>query len=245
MAEPRQVTTDARSAQEALLKQLKEPFDPKFVKWRIQQVNKNGDKALALAYLDAREVYKRLDDVCGVGGWQDRITEIKDGFVCELSLFINGQWVTKSDAADFTDIEAIKGGASSALKRAAAVWGIGRYLYYMPGIWTATKVLYTKKNGDPVYGLAEQPQLPEWAIPSENIQRWEEVAQEQLNQEPESGYDGKTLIDYEVEVGELNTSKAIIEYMKNMTIEEKRVVNPIIERRIADINATREQKTDA
>lgn len=174
-----------RATQDAMLRQLKEPFDPNFVKWRIGQVSKDGTKAIAFAYLDAREVYKRLDDVCGVGGWQDKITEIKDGFICELSIKVDDVWVTKSDAADYTDMEAIKGGASSALKRAAAVWGIGRYLYYLPQVWVKTKVLYTKKNGDPVYGLAEIPTLPEWAIPSYNVERWEDVAELELAKQKE------------------------------------------------------------
>lgn len=170
----------SKATQDALLRQLKEPFDPNFVKWRIGQVNKAGTSAMALAYLDAREVYKRLDDVCTIGGWQDKLIELKEGFTCELSILIDGSWVTKSDSADYTDIEAIKGGASSAVKRAAAVWGVGRYLYYLPSVWTPVKVLYTKKNGDPVYGLAEQPQLPEWALPGHNIERWEDVAELEL-----------------------------------------------------------------
>jgi hypothetical protein len=175
----------SRATQDALLRQLKEPFNPNFIKWRIGQVSKDGSKATAFAYLDAREVYKRLDDVCGLGGWQDKISEMKDGFICELSILIDGKWVTKSDAADFTDMEAIKGGASSAIKRAAAVWGIGRYLYYLPVVWVKTKVLYNKKNGDPVYGFAEQPQLPDWAMPSHNIERWEDVAELELAKQKE------------------------------------------------------------
>lgn len=173
----------SRATEATLLKQLKDPFDPNFVKWRIGQVAKDGSKAKALAYLDAREVYKRLDDVCGVGGWQDTLREINGGFICELSIMIDGIWVTKSDSADFTDIESIKGGASSALKRAAAVWGIGRYLYYLPNVWVPVTVLYTKKNGDPVYGLAEQPELPDWAMPSPSIERWEDVAELELSKQ--------------------------------------------------------------
>lgn len=158
----------SRQTQDALLRQLKEPFDPNFVKWRVGQVSKDGTKATALAYLDAREVYKRLDDVCGVGGWQDKIIEINGGFICELSILVDNVWVTKSDTADLTDIEAIKGGASSALKRAAAVWGIGRYLYYLPKVWVAYDSQWKQ--------LKEQPQLPDWALPNHNIERWEDVA---------------------------------------------------------------------
>jgi len=175
----------SRDIQDALLRQLKEPFSADYVKWRIGQISRDCTKATAFAYLDTREVYKRLDDVCGIGGWQDKIIEIDGGFICELSLLIDGVWITKSDAANYTDIEAIKGGASSALKRAAAVWGIGRYLYYLPVIWVKTKVLYTKKNGDPVYGLAEQPQLSEMFTPSHNIERWEHVLELELAKQKE------------------------------------------------------------
>lgn len=167
----------SRQVQDAILKQLKEPFRPEFIKWRVGQTTKDKTKAAALAYLDAREVYKRLDDVCGCGGWQSKLIEIKDGFTCELSILIDGQWITKSDSADFTDIESIKGGASSALKRAAAVWGIGRYLYYLPRVWVGYDD--TRKQ------LKEIPELPEWALPKANLERWEDVAELELAKQKE------------------------------------------------------------
>ena len=167
----------SRATQDALLRQLKEPFNPNFIKWRVGQTTQDKTKAAALAYLDAREVYKRLDDVCGCGGWTSKLIEIKDGFTCELSILIDGQWITKSDSADFTDIESIKGGASSALKRAAAVWGIGRYLYYLPRVWVEYDS--TKKQ------LKEIPSLPDWAMPSHNIERWEDVAELELAKQKE------------------------------------------------------------
>lgn len=161
-----------KAIQDALLKQLKDPFDPKFLKWRVGQLTKDKTKATALAYLDAREVYKRLDDVCGLGGWQSKMTSIEKGFICELSILIDGQWITKSDSADYTDIEAIKGGASSALKRAAAVWGIGRYLYYLPRVWVEV---------DEYKNLRSIPDLPDWATPSHGLERWEDVAELELD----------------------------------------------------------------
>jgi len=92
-------------------------------------------------------------------------------------------------------MEAIKGGASSALKRAAAVWGIGRYLYYLPVVWVKTKVLYTKKNGDPVYGFAEQPQLSGHFLPNHNIERWEDVLELELTKQTELEDDTLTVED--------------------------------------------------
>lgn len=197
-----------QDSEKALLKQLKRPFPAEAVKWRIGQTSKDGTKALALAYLDAREVYRRLDDVCGLGGWQDKLVEINGGFIAELSIRMpDGTWITKSDSADFTDIESIKGGASSAVKRAAAVWGIGRYLYYLPSVWVATKVLYTKKNGDNVYGLAETPQIPynftiEKFDEVEGTSRWEDVLELEKLQEKELEDETKTIKERKQELKE-------------------------------------------
>ena len=157
--------------QDTLLKQLKNPFDPKFVKFRLGATNVDKTKGIALAYVDSREVMKRLDDVCGVGGWQDKYIPVDGGFICEISILINNVWVTKSNAAGNTKLEAIKGGASDAFKRAASVWGVGRYLYYLPNAWVAIR-----QQGNS-YVLDEIPELPEWAQPDYKIERWEDVAE--------------------------------------------------------------------
>jgi hypothetical protein len=156
-----------RDVQDTLLRQLKQPFDPKFVKWRVGATNRDKTKGIALAYIDSREVQKRLDDVMGVGGWQDRYIPVDNGFICELDLWISDRWVTKSNAASFTRVEPIKGGASDALKRAASAWGVGRYLYYLPNVWVPLQ------DGK----LTELPELPDWALPNSNIERWEDVAE--------------------------------------------------------------------
>ena len=61
--------------------------------------------------------------------------------------------------AENTQIEAVKGGESEALKRAAYKWGIGRYLYEMPEAWCEAVV-----KGKGVV-LTERPSLPAWAYP--------------------------------------------------------------------------------
>lgn len=160
----------SKDIQRTMLAQLKNPFDPKFIKWRVGATNTEKTKGIALAYLDAREVMKRLDDVCGVGGWQDHYIEVKDGFICELDLWIENRWVTKSNTAGLTKVEPIKGGGSDALKRAAAVWGVGRYLYYLPNVWVPIK----PQNKS--YVLAEIPELPDWALPN-RVERWEDIAE--------------------------------------------------------------------
>lgn len=106
------------------------------IHWRAQTLTKSGDKAMALAYLDARDVMDRLDDVCGPENWQDDYFETAKGrLICRLSIRVGDEWVAKSDGAGETDIEGEKGAISGALKRAAVKWGIGRYLYDMPAPW--------------------------------------------------------------------------------------------------------------
>ena len=115
---------------------LAEPFDPSLVSWRVGQISKKDNtKARALAYLDARDVMRRLDEVVSPANWQDRYEFHGARTVCYLSLRIGGEWITKADGAGDTDIEGEKGAISDALKRAAVKWGIGRYLYDIDSPW--------------------------------------------------------------------------------------------------------------
>lgn len=135
---------------------LKAPFPEKRVSWRIGQKTKDGKRAMLLAYIDARDVMQRLDDVLGVDGWQSSITETPSGRVlCTLRCRINGDWIAKTDGAGSTDVEGDKGAISDALKRAAVQFGIGRYLYSLPSPWVEIDQ----------YGRFTAPAMPEWATP--------------------------------------------------------------------------------
>lgn len=127
---------------------LAEPFAASELEWRVGSKTKKGDKATLLVYITARAVMARLDAVCGPAGWRDAYTPLFDqgriaGYLCELSLEVEpGRWASKVDGADVTDIEAIKGGISAALKRAASKWLIGRYLYEIDSRWHVIKEGY-------------------------------------------------------------------------------------------------------
>lgn len=117
---------------------LRAAFDPSAVSWRPGRIvtNDRGTAGMALAYIDARDVMNRLDEVVGPGGWSDSYQETAKGvMLCTLSLRIGGEWVSKTDGAGETDVEAEKGKVSDAFKRAAVKWGIGRYLYDVPTFW--------------------------------------------------------------------------------------------------------------
>ena len=119
---------------------LAEPFEPFDVEWRIAQAGKRNGKVWAriLAYITNRAVMHRLDEVCGPANWRNEYQPAPTGgkgVLCGLSIRVNGEWVTKWDGAENTDVEATKGGLSDAMKRAAVQWGIGRYLYELGESW--------------------------------------------------------------------------------------------------------------
>lgn len=115
---------------------LAAPFDPARVSWRIGTMKKDGSGGMALAYIDARDVMRRLDAVVGPENWRDHYPERADKTtICVLSIRVNGEWIAKEDGAGATDIEAEKGALSDAFKRSAVKWGIGRYLYDIDSPW--------------------------------------------------------------------------------------------------------------
>lgn len=134
------------------LSELSAEFDRKNVHWRVQGTpyERNGTfYAMALAYIDARDVMDRLDDACGPENWQDKYSVTPNGLIIgRIGIRINDEWVWKSDGAGETAVEGKKGGISDALKRAAVKWGIGRYLYRLDSPWVRCDV---KRKGEKVY----------------------------------------------------------------------------------------------
>ena len=123
---------------EEMIKKLREPFSSKEIDWKIQVTTQDKSKGMAVVYMDARAVQKRLDEVVGAFNWKNVYSLWHDNSqICGISIFNaeRNEWVTKFDGAENSDIEPIKGGLSDSFKRAAAVWGIGRYMYEIDGIW--------------------------------------------------------------------------------------------------------------
>lgn len=155
------------------LKDLAKPFPENQIEWRIGQCGEKGNGQIwanCLAYVTARAVMERLDEVCGPENWQVHYRFENGGVICVLTIRVGkDDWVSKEDGSDQTDIEAFKGGISGALKRAAVAFGIGRYLYGLEsgyativdrgGMWAKTK------SGKEFYW--EPPKLPQWALPAD------------------------------------------------------------------------------
>ena len=152
------------------LTKLREPFSGEDIEWRVQSSGKKGDKiwALVLAYVTNRAIQDRLDSVCGPENWQNEFAVAPGGGVlCGISIRCEHGWVTKWDGADNTDIEAVKGGLSGAMKRAGSQWNIGRYLYKLPTGWAVINQNGSRSNKlkDNTWFKWDPPELPSWALP--------------------------------------------------------------------------------
>lgn len=167
---------------EQLSKQLSEPFSLATVKFRAGATNKeqNNDvvtKALALAYLEARDIQDRLDEVVGLLNWVDSYKVIREGqwgVEVECTLTIHG--VSKTDVGIGGDAKAAY---SDALKRAAVKFGIGRYLYKLPKKWVDAKQIGRNVK------LLETPNFPYWALPNNIKAEPEPEPEPELEPEPE------------------------------------------------------------
>lgn len=167
-----------------LLSKLAEPFPESDIEWRIGQAGLKSDGsvwATCLAYIQARAIMDRLDQVVGPENWKVRYRVesaggegFVPGMVASLEIRVDGEWIVKEDGAEQTDIEPFKGCVSGALKRAGVPWGIGRYLYSLTSEFA--EVSKDKKQGwhygtgkdknkNPFTFYWKPPRLPAWALP--------------------------------------------------------------------------------
>jgi hypothetical protein len=161
---------------------LREPFRVEEIKWRVGNIAYSGKTTSLLAYIDARCAFDRFDEVIGPAKWRNSYQQGPiGGVLCRIEVLVDGEWVGKEDGADGTHIEATKGGYSDAFKRAAVVWGAGRYLYSLPTGWHNIKKGHSPAGAVNVYRKADQrkgtpevkgycvrPQLPQWALHSKD-----------------------------------------------------------------------------
>ncbi len=133
-----------------ILKQLRRPFPYEDIDWKVQVTNKDKTQGMAVPYLDSRAIQNRLDEAVGPMNWTNEFLLWQEkSQVCGIGLYDaeRGAWVMKYDGAENTDIEPVKGGLSDSFKRAAVLWGIGRYLYDMASIWVAIEPIGTSGKG--------------------------------------------------------------------------------------------------
>lgn len=146
---------------------------------------KDKSSAMAAFYITNRAVQQRLDDTCV---WRNSFSSdprdtVGKSILCNIEILVEtaqGEktWISRTDGAGNSDIEAIKGGLSDAMRRAAVQWGIGRYLYEVEGQWTPMKPTPTNTKGNPLY-FKTTPRMPAQFLPKgSSAQRAKAVATE-------------------------------------------------------------------
>jgi hypothetical protein len=183
------LTPQCKTYEQEQTEALQAPFAPKDIQWLPQRTGatQRGPWCMVSAYVDARALQERLDLVFGVFGWSDTYTVTSGGIICTLSVQWGGGLVSKSNGAEPTQIEAFKGGISTAFKRVCASgFGIGRYLYNVDTMftdatwdkpkgsreslktdgWHEAKMGKGEHNGQKFYW--QEPRLPNWALPPEH-----------------------------------------------------------------------------
>jgi hypothetical protein len=106
---------------------LAAPFDP-------QEIRVRSQAGRQLSYITARTAMNRLDDILGPENWWDDYTPGQNSVLCRLTIKLpDGSTVTKADAGGYAGMadsgDDDKSGFSDAFKRAAAKFGVARYLY--------------------------------------------------------------------------------------------------------------------
>lgn len=124
------------------------------IQCRAQVVKKNGFSLLL--YKKARCDMNILDEEIGAKNWKSHYEEINGNLFCTISIWDDKkeQWISKQDAGKESNMDAEKGHASDAFKRAGFKWGIGRELYTAPFMWIKPKggEIYKRKR-DNKYAL--------------------------------------------------------------------------------------------
>jgi len=113
------------------LNKLKDPME-----YQWKQQTKTG---LCVAYIDARQVQDKLDEVCGPENWQNEFRQVNGHLHGGVGIKIGEEWVWKWDVGIPSEMDPTKGEASGAFKRAAVHWGVGRFLYDVESVRLKTK----------------------------------------------------------------------------------------------------------
>lgn len=178
-----------------ILADLAKPFPLADVKWRVTATNKDGSKGLVAPYADPRAYAKRLNDVLSPAGWS---IEYKTETLSGLQRVVSGKLIqtgkvfanatlsifgisSKSSMGEMwaDDPNAVTRSEAQALKRAAALFGLGAYFYEVKhGVEGVDLWVPIDMRKLPI----KVPFLPSWALLPDD-QRYSIEAQNRANRE--------------------------------------------------------------
>jgi hypothetical protein len=110
---------------------LSAPFDEKTIGVKVQSTSRDKTKALLVAYLQHTDVYARIEKVDPA--WTAEVTaEEWKGEYCFVRVRMTIKGVSRENSGEG---ETPKSATSDAFKRAAMLFGVGRYLYDSETVW--------------------------------------------------------------------------------------------------------------
>ena len=108
------------------------------IECRVSQISKKGTGLQLLLYKTARTDAALLDETYP-DQWQCDFKALDGKMYGGIGIKINNEWLWRWDCGSESNMEAEKGEASDAFKRAGFKWGIGTELYSSPFIWIEAK----------------------------------------------------------------------------------------------------------
>lgn len=118
---------------------LAKPFDEKTIGIKVNAFNRERTKVMLVPYVQHTDVYTRLEKVDPA--WSSEVTHSfhatvgnpgKESVVHYVTVALTVKGVTRTNTGEGEDP---KGATSDAHKRAAMLFGVGRYLYDVEGVW--------------------------------------------------------------------------------------------------------------
>jgi len=153
-----------------LTAELEIPFDPAVVEWRVTNTGNNGKRGQMMPYADPRAYSDRLNKLVTPAGWtrayavqtsavverdKNRGPAAKVLVTCDLKII--GVGSKSGTGEEWSDNEnALTAADAQSFKRACSCFGLGRYLYDVPGEWVDLDEHKRPKK---------KPKLPAWATP--------------------------------------------------------------------------------
>lgn len=131
---------------DTVLADLAQPFDPEAVEFKAGATTQDKARALALAYVDSRVYQGRLDAV--TPDWRNEYTReyAGDRVIVTCALTVAGvtrqaigeslQASARHDGSTVIEENAATSAEAQAFKRACSAFGLGRYLYSVPQVWS-------------------------------------------------------------------------------------------------------------
>lgn len=119
------------------------------IECRVSEIAKDGKYLKLLLYKTARTDAAIMDETFGPLNWQNHYEVIDGKMYCSIGVRSdNGDWIWKQNVGTESNMEAEKGQASDAMKRAGFVWGIGTELYTAPEIKVPSDKCNIRQYGD-------------------------------------------------------------------------------------------------